>query len=105
MCEKRGPVNGSLGFRVEGFLECVERIRVHAVAEQGAELEADQGLAGALAILDQALGVARNFKPMDQQQKIATLQKTAPVGMAGKFEQYKSSQIYDGTANSPEWLG
>ncbi len=58
-----------------------------------------------LAILEQALGVARNFKPMDQQQKIATLQKTAPVGMAGKFEQYKSSQIYDGTANSPEWLG
>src|SRR5579863_1445135 len=58
-----------------------------------------------LAILEQALGVARNFKPMDQQQKIATLQKTAPAGMAGKFEQYKSSQIYDGTVNSPEWLG
>ncbi len=58
-----------------------------------------------LAILEQALGVARNFKPMDQQQKIATLQKTAPAGMAGKFEQYKSSQIYDGTANSPQWLG
>jgi predicted aldo/keto reductase-like oxidoreductase len=58
-----------------------------------------------LGVLEQALGVARNFKPMDQQQKIATLQKTAPAGMAGKFEQYKSSQIYDGTANSPEWLG
>ena len=58
-----------------------------------------------LGVLEQALGVARNFKPMDQQQKIATLQKTAPAGMAGKFEQYKSSQIYDGTANSPQWLG
>jgi predicted aldo/keto reductase-like oxidoreductase len=58
-----------------------------------------------LAILEQALGVARNFKPMDEQQKIAVLQKTAPVAMAGKFEAYKSSQIYDGTANNPHWLG
>ena len=49
--------------------------------------------------------MARNFKPLDEQQKIAILQKTAPVGMAGKFEAYKSSQIYDGTANNPQWLG
>jgi hypothetical protein len=58
-----------------------------------------------MAVLEQALGVARNFKPMDDQQKIAILQKTAPVAMAGKFEAYKSSQIYDGTANNPQWLG
>ncbi len=56
-------------------------------------------------VLEQALGVARNFKPLDEQQKIAILQKTAPVGMAGKFEAYKSSQIYDGTASNPQWLG
>jgi uncharacterized protein len=58
-----------------------------------------------MTVLEQALGVARNFKPMDEQQKIAILQKTAPIAMAGKFEAYKSSQIYDGTANNPEWLG
>jgi predicted aldo/keto reductase-like oxidoreductase len=58
-----------------------------------------------MADLEQALGVARNFKPMDEQQKIAVLQKTAPVAMAGKFELYKSSQIYDGTALNPKWLG
>jgi predicted aldo/keto reductase-like oxidoreductase len=58
-----------------------------------------------LRILDQALGVARNFKPLDEQQKIAILQKTAPVGTAGKFEAYKSSIIYDGTTNNPQWLG
>jgi len=56
-------------------------------------------------VLQQALGVARNFKPLDEQQKIAILQKTAPVAGAGKFEAYKSSQIYDGTANNPQWLG
>lgn len=58
-----------------------------------------------LSNLDQALGVARNFKPMDKQQKLAVLQKTAPVGAAGKFEAYKSSHIYDGTINNPQWLG
>jgi predicted aldo/keto reductase-like oxidoreductase len=58
-----------------------------------------------MAVLQQALGVARNFKPLDEQQKIAILQKTAPVAMQGKFEAYKSSQIYDGTANNPQWLG
>jgi len=58
-----------------------------------------------MANLEQALSVARNFKPLDLQQKIAVLQKTAPVGMRGKFEAYKSSQIYDGTTNNPQWLG
>jgi uncharacterized protein len=58
-----------------------------------------------MSVLEQALGVARNFKPLDEQQKIAILQKTAPIAMAGKFEAYKSSQIYDGTANNPQWLG
>src|ERR1700689_4941373 len=58
-----------------------------------------------MTVLQQALGVARNFKPLDQQQKIAILKKTAPVGDAGKFEAYKSSHIYDGTFNNPQWLG
>jgi predicted aldo/keto reductase-like oxidoreductase len=58
-----------------------------------------------MSVLQQALGVARNFKPLDQQQKMAILQKTAPVGDAGKFEAYKSSHIYDGTFNNPQWLG
>ncbi len=55
--------------------------------------------------LRQALGVARNFKPMDIQQKIAILQKTAPFADAAKFEDYKSKNIYDGTFHNPQWLG
>jgi predicted aldo/keto reductase-like oxidoreductase len=58
-----------------------------------------------LANLEQALSVARNFKPMNEQQKMAVLQKTAPVGGAGKFEAYKLSHNYDGTFNNPQWLG
>jgi uncharacterized protein len=58
-----------------------------------------------MANLEQALSVARNFKPLDEQQKIAILQRTAPIATAGKFEAYKSSHIYDGTYNNPHWLG
>src|ERR1700744_246606 len=36
-----------------------------------------------MANLNQALSIARNFKPLDMQQKIAVLQKTAPVAMDG----------------------
>jgi predicted aldo/keto reductase-like oxidoreductase len=55
--------------------------------------------------LEQALGVARNFKPLDAQQKLAILRKTAPVATQGQYEAYKSSHIYDGTINNPQWLG
>ncbi len=58
-----------------------------------------------VANLEQALGVARGFKPLSQEQKIAILQKTAPAAADGKFEAYKSSHIYDGTFNNPQWLG
>jgi predicted aldo/keto reductase-like oxidoreductase len=58
-----------------------------------------------MANLEQALGVARNFKPMSVEEKLAVLEKTAPVATAGKFEDYKSSHIYDGTYQNPQWLG
>jgi predicted aldo/keto reductase-like oxidoreductase len=58
-----------------------------------------------LANLEQAVGVARNFKPMNAEQKMALLAKTAPLAPAGKFEDYKSSNIYDGTVHNPQWLG
>ena len=58
-----------------------------------------------MANLKQALSVARNFQPMTREQKLAVLEKTAPVATKGQFEAYKSSQIYDGTTNNPQWLG
>jgi predicted aldo/keto reductase-like oxidoreductase len=58
-----------------------------------------------MANLEQALSVARNFKPMSVAEKVAVLAKTAPVAAGGKFEAYKSSHIYDGTVNNPQWLG
>jgi len=58
-----------------------------------------------MANLEQALGVARNFKPMGLEEKIAILEKTAPAAPEGKFEDYKSSHMYDGTFHNPQWLG
>ena len=58
-----------------------------------------------MADLQQALTVVRNFKPMTVEEKVALLEKTAPSAAEGKFEAYKSSHIYDGTINNPQWLG
>jgi predicted aldo/keto reductase-like oxidoreductase len=58
-----------------------------------------------MANLQQALGVARNFKPLDVEQKIAILEKTKPFADGARFEDYKSSHIYDGTFHNPQWLG
>ncbi len=58
-----------------------------------------------MANLEQALSLARNFQPMDEQQKLAVLEKTAPFAPGGTLEWYKSSQIYDGTTQNPQWLG
>jgi uncharacterized protein len=55
--------------------------------------------------LEQALSVAQNFKPMTREQKLAVLEKTAPAAADGKIEAYKTSQIFDGTATNPQWLG
>jgi hypothetical protein len=58
-----------------------------------------------MANLEQALGVARNFEPLNRQQKLAILEKTAPVSAEGKFEYYKSTNQNDGTIHNPQWLG
>jgi len=56
-------------------------------------------------ILNQALTLARNFKPMPQAAMTALLAKTAEAAIAGRYEQYKTSTMYDGTTHNPEYLG
>ena len=58
-----------------------------------------------LKILKQALNVARNFRPLTEQQISSLLAKTAEAATGGKFELYKTSKDFDGTARRPEWLG
>jgi predicted aldo/keto reductase-like oxidoreductase len=58
-----------------------------------------------LSILQQALGAARSFQPMNSAAVSALLAKTAQAAEAGKFELYKTSHHFDGTFANPQWLG
>jgi len=55
--------------------------------------------------LDQALEAARTFKPFSQAQLTALVDKTKQAAMTGKFEPFKTTARYDGTAAHPEWMG
>ena len=56
-------------------------------------------------ILDQAIEVARDFKPLSQAQVNALLAKTKDAAANGKFELFKTTSIFDSTATHPQWLG
>ncbi|MBE9227950.1 aldo/keto reductase [Phormidium sp. LEGE 05292] len=56
-------------------------------------------------ILEQALEAVRTFQPMTEQQVQALLAKTASAGAKGEFEPFKTSSIFDSTAQNPDWLG
>jgi predicted aldo/keto reductase-like oxidoreductase len=56
-------------------------------------------------LLDQALEAARTFKPMKREEVSALLARTADAAAAGKFEPFKTTTSYDGTAHHPQWLG
>ena len=58
-----------------------------------------------MAILDQALEAVRSFRPMSDEQLSALLAKTAGAAARGELEPFKTSSIFDGTAQHPEWLG
>ncbi len=56
-------------------------------------------------ILDQAFEAVQTFQPMTDEQVQTLLAKTAEAGSLGKFEPFKTSSIFDGTAYNPDWLG
>ena len=57
-----------------------------------------------MAILEQALTAARTFRPMSVAEVSAVLAKTREASAGGKYERYKSTNQFDGTAHHPEWL-
>jgi aryl-alcohol dehydrogenase-like predicted oxidoreductase len=58
-----------------------------------------------MAILEQALDVARNFRPLRQAETDALLARTAAAAANGAFELFKTSSHFDSTASNPKWLG
>jgi len=58
-----------------------------------------------LPILNQALEAARTFKPLTEAQTKSILDRTQTAALTGKFELFKTTPHFDGTAANPKWLG
>ena len=55
--------------------------------------------------LDQAFDAVRNFQPMDKPTVAALLARSRPYALEGKYELFKTSATFDGTAKNAKWLG
>jgi predicted aldo/keto reductase-like oxidoreductase len=55
--------------------------------------------------LDQAFEAAKTFRPMDETQIAAILEKNEPVASAGEYELFKTTSHFDTTARHADWLG
>ncbi len=55
--------------------------------------------------LDQAFEAVRTFKPLTPAELAALVAKTKEVAMTGKFEPFKTTAAFDGTASHPESMG
>jgi len=58
-----------------------------------------------LEMLDQALEAVKTFKPMSSDQVAALLGKTRDSAMTGKYEPFKTTSDFDGTALNLQWMG
>jgi aryl-alcohol dehydrogenase-like predicted oxidoreductase len=56
-------------------------------------------------VLDQAFEAARSFKPFTSPQLDELLAKTKDAAARGKYEPFKTSSLFDATAQHYEWLG
>lgn len=56
-------------------------------------------------ILEQAVTAAKTFQPMTQAQMDTVLAKTVEAANTGKYELFKRTSHFDGTAKNPKWLG
>ena len=58
-----------------------------------------------LKVLDQAFEAVRTFRPMSKAAVHRLLAKTATAAASGEYEPFKTSSIFDSTAEHPEWMG
>ncbi|MET0224047.1 MAG: aldo/keto reductase, partial [Terrimicrobium sp.] len=56
-------------------------------------------------VLEQDLHAARTFAPLNRGAVANLLARTADAAATGKYELFKTSNRYDGTAHNPHWLG
>jgi aryl-alcohol dehydrogenase-like predicted oxidoreductase len=58
-----------------------------------------------LKILEQDLEAVKTFRPLTEKQVAALLARTARAASEGRFERFKTTNGFDGTARNPRWLG
>jgi predicted aldo/keto reductase-like oxidoreductase len=58
-----------------------------------------------LEILKQDLEAVKTFRPLTEKQVADLLARTAKPASAGRFEGFKTTNGFDGTAKNPQWLG
>ena len=58
-----------------------------------------------LKVLDQAFEAVRTFQDVKKKDITAILEKTKEAARRGEFEPFKTSAIFDGTAENPDWIG
>jgi predicted aldo/keto reductase-like oxidoreductase len=54
--------------------------------------------------LEQALEAAKTFKPLSKTELSGLLSKTREAALTGKYELFKTSPRFDGTAQNPQWM-
>jgi aryl-alcohol dehydrogenase-like predicted oxidoreductase len=57
-----------------------------------------------MGVLEQALAVSLDFKPMSEKEQKQLLARTAQAAADGRYERFKTSDTFDGTARNPKWL-
>lgn len=57
------------------------------------------------AVLEQAFQAAKSFKPMSPAEEARITDATTVEAKTGRFELFKTTAHFDGTARNPDWLG
>jgi aryl-alcohol dehydrogenase-like predicted oxidoreductase len=55
--------------------------------------------------VEQAIEAVRTFKPLTEPQIAALLARTEDQAMSGEYEPFKTTAMFDGTAQNPSWMG
>ena len=55
--------------------------------------------------MDQAFEAVETFQPMGKDKVAELLSRSRPYALEGKYELFKTSSTFDGTAKTSEWLG
>jgi aryl-alcohol dehydrogenase-like predicted oxidoreductase len=55
--------------------------------------------------LDQAIEAVDTFAPMSEAKIAAVLARTRDAAATGEYEPFKTTEMFDGTAHNPAWMG